>query len=339
MRDRHAEECHAEESAQGNHGDRRHRRHERFARAVDGGLADPALADPALAGELAVVDVLRRAGADLDQELSTRRPGTASGNACSRRPRPRATSPGRPRAAGRLRSPPRCAWCSRWPGMSLLLSRDALPGDALYGIKRTAESASLGLTFGDESQGAQAPRVRRRAGHRDRDAGDATRAGGDHWRLPDRADRLRHRRRGRLPPADRAGRALRRPAAVRSDWARHAGHPAGRGQAARRGLRPRGEPRSPCSTGSSVGRALSAGGPLLPDHHAARPTTSARCPCCERVRPARRSSPERAASRLPSAARSPQPTAGSRPLRRASRARRRPPPCRRRRCRPGAGSQ
>jgi hypothetical protein len=35
-------------------------------------------------------------------------------------------------------------------GMSLLLARDALPGDALYGIKRTAETASLGLTFGDE---------------------------------------------------------------------------------------------------------------------------------------------------------------------------------------------
>ncbi|MEV4317749.1 DUF5667 domain-containing protein [Actinocrispum sp. NPDC049592] len=37
-------------------------------------------------------------------------------------------------------------------GMSLLLSRDALPGDALYGIKRTGEAASLGLTFGDESK-------------------------------------------------------------------------------------------------------------------------------------------------------------------------------------------
>jgi hypothetical protein len=35
-------------------------------------------------------------------------------------------------------------------GMSVLLSRDALPGDALYGVKRTAEAASLGLTFGDE---------------------------------------------------------------------------------------------------------------------------------------------------------------------------------------------
>jgi uncharacterized protein DUF5667 len=37
-------------------------------------------------------------------------------------------------------------------GMSLLLSKDALPGDALYGMKRTTEAASLGLTFGDESK-------------------------------------------------------------------------------------------------------------------------------------------------------------------------------------------
>jgi Domain of unknown function (DUF5667) len=38
-------------------------------------------------------------------------------------------------------------------GMSLVLARDALPGDALYGVKRSAESAELGLTFGDESRG------------------------------------------------------------------------------------------------------------------------------------------------------------------------------------------
>ena len=37
-------------------------------------------------------------------------------------------------------------------GMSLLLARDALPGDPLYGIKRTGEAASLGLTFGDEDR-------------------------------------------------------------------------------------------------------------------------------------------------------------------------------------------
>src|SRR4051812_8487400 len=35
-------------------------------------------------------------------------------------------------------------------GMSLLLSQGALPGDPLYGVKRTAEAASMGLTFGDE---------------------------------------------------------------------------------------------------------------------------------------------------------------------------------------------
>ncbi|WP_434452548.1 DUF5667 domain-containing protein [Lentzea sp. E54] len=37
-------------------------------------------------------------------------------------------------------------------GMSVLLSRDALPGDPLYGVKRTTEGASLGLTFDDESR-------------------------------------------------------------------------------------------------------------------------------------------------------------------------------------------
>ncbi|WP_157440725.1 DUF5667 domain-containing protein [Actinokineospora inagensis] len=37
-------------------------------------------------------------------------------------------------------------------GMSLLLARDALPGDALYGVKRTGEAAALGLTFGTEEK-------------------------------------------------------------------------------------------------------------------------------------------------------------------------------------------
>jgi hypothetical protein len=36
--------------------------------------------------------------------------------------------------------------------MSLLLSRDALPGDPLYAIKRTAESASFGLAFDDATK-------------------------------------------------------------------------------------------------------------------------------------------------------------------------------------------
>ena len=37
-------------------------------------------------------------------------------------------------------------------GMSLLMARTALPGDALYGVKRTAEEAALGLTFDAESK-------------------------------------------------------------------------------------------------------------------------------------------------------------------------------------------
>jgi hypothetical protein len=38
-------------------------------------------------------------------------------------------------------------------GMTLLLSRDALPGDPLYAVRRTVESAALGLTSGDDSKG------------------------------------------------------------------------------------------------------------------------------------------------------------------------------------------
>ncbi|HET6286846.1 MAG TPA: DUF5667 domain-containing protein, partial [Amycolatopsis sp.] len=37
-------------------------------------------------------------------------------------------------------------------GVTLLLSKDALPGDPLYGIKRTGESAALGLTFDEQDK-------------------------------------------------------------------------------------------------------------------------------------------------------------------------------------------
>lgn len=37
-------------------------------------------------------------------------------------------------------------------GMSTLVAEDALPGETLYGVKRTAEAASLELTFGEESR-------------------------------------------------------------------------------------------------------------------------------------------------------------------------------------------
>jgi hypothetical protein len=38
-------------------------------------------------------------------------------------------------------------------GISLVLSRDALPGDALYGLKRAGETTQLELTFGDVDRG------------------------------------------------------------------------------------------------------------------------------------------------------------------------------------------
>ncbi|HVW43030.1 MAG TPA: DUF5667 domain-containing protein [Amycolatopsis sp.] len=37
-------------------------------------------------------------------------------------------------------------------GLGLVLSKDALPGDTLYGIKRAGETAQLGLTFGDSAK-------------------------------------------------------------------------------------------------------------------------------------------------------------------------------------------
>lgn len=37
-------------------------------------------------------------------------------------------------------------------GLGMVLSRNALPGDPLYAVKRATESAQLGLTFGDEAK-------------------------------------------------------------------------------------------------------------------------------------------------------------------------------------------
>jgi hypothetical protein len=75
--------------------------------------------------------------------------GSATAQAAARGP-PRALSGARARFA--VASVAVLALIGCLAGMSLLLARDALPGDALYGIKRTAEAASLGMTFGDESK-------------------------------------------------------------------------------------------------------------------------------------------------------------------------------------------
>jgi hypothetical protein len=123
----------------------RHTEHERFARAVEGGPHSEDLAD-----ELAVVELLRRVQEGPDQATRDRM-----------RQRVLTAPPPTPLAVRRISARARLAVAAAavlclvlsLAGMSVLLSRDALPGDALYGIKRTAESASLGFMFNDESRG------------------------------------------------------------------------------------------------------------------------------------------------------------------------------------------
>ncbi|HKN95522.1 MAG TPA: DUF5667 domain-containing protein, partial [Pseudonocardiaceae bacterium] len=157
----------------------RQRQRERFARAADSLPEADQAPDPKLAGELAVVLMLRRiadqTGPDdaarermrakvfsqLAAEPTERRPSpvprSAPKSAPSRPPQPSgSTRPGRvtgPR--GRLAIALGAAFCVvlALSGMTLLLARHALPGDALYGVRRTVESASLGLTSGDDGKG------------------------------------------------------------------------------------------------------------------------------------------------------------------------------------------
>ncbi|MFD1152312.1 DUF5667 domain-containing protein, partial [Saccharothrix hoggarensis] len=124
--------------------------------------ADPARAeDEAFAAELAVVALLRRAattvGPDEAAKARMRARVLGAGATPPTKLDPARLDQRRPRggARGRLAVALAAALCLVFSltGMSLLLSRDALPGDALYGVKRTAESASLGLTFDEQSKG------------------------------------------------------------------------------------------------------------------------------------------------------------------------------------------
>ncbi|MEU4802280.1 DUF5667 domain-containing protein [Actinosynnema sp. NPDC023587] len=131
----------------------RHRQREEFARAVD---ALPGEVDPAFADELAAVALLREAAVTSGPDEAAR--ARMRERVLGATPPPvTALDRRRPRggARGRLAVALAAALCLVFSlaGMSLLLSRDALPGDALYGVKRTAESASLGLTFDEESKG------------------------------------------------------------------------------------------------------------------------------------------------------------------------------------------
>lgn len=135
---------------------------EAFARAVDSGMCDAS--DRALQRELAVASTLSQVGASVGPTPAERdrmrqrvmaefSSVVHDGNSPVlplRGSRQRRWVPDQTR--GRLVVAAAAALCllTSLSGMSLLLARDALPGDALYSVKRTAESAELGFTFGDQ---------------------------------------------------------------------------------------------------------------------------------------------------------------------------------------------
>ena len=138
---------------------------ERFARAADSGMRDTAR--EALERDLAINGMLREVGQYLDPDPEARqrmrsRVLHAFDGALEE---PLTTTPVHSRGSGHRRSPApdsrsrlavaaAAALCllMSLSGMGLLLSREALPGDALYGVKRSAESAALGLTFGERAR-------------------------------------------------------------------------------------------------------------------------------------------------------------------------------------------
>ena len=155
----------------------RNRQRERFARAADALAGHGAKRDrvephdPRLAGEFAVLLRLRRS-ADatapepdarermrakimaelpeiLTEQTTTARTTTLS-TAGKATAEPRVTG-----TRGRLAIAVGAAFCLviALCGMTMLLSNSALPGDPLYGVRRTVESAAMSLTFGDESKG------------------------------------------------------------------------------------------------------------------------------------------------------------------------------------------
>ena len=129
----------------------RHTEHERFARAVEGGPQPVGGED--FADDLAIVELLRRM--DVGPDAATRERMKQRVLTAPPPEQPLVlSSVRRVGARARLAVAAAAVLCLLMSlgGMSVLLSRDALPGDPLYGVKRTAEGASLGLTFDDESR-------------------------------------------------------------------------------------------------------------------------------------------------------------------------------------------
>ncbi|WP_344431702.1 DUF5667 domain-containing protein [Amycolatopsis minnesotensis] len=120
---------------------------EDFARAVDGGA--PSTEDD----ELAVVGALRGLG-DLGTLDQATRHRIHSGIIERLAPAGEQDQPRRPQVlAGVLVAAAAAVLIVGALGM--LLSKDALPGDTLYDVKRAGESASLGLTFDEQGKAAK----------------------------------------------------------------------------------------------------------------------------------------------------------------------------------------
>ncbi|HEV3361281.1 MAG TPA: DUF5667 domain-containing protein [Pseudonocardiaceae bacterium] len=156
----------------------RNRQRERFARAADalaghGSKPDTEPNDPRLAGESAVLLRLNRsanataptpdARGRMRAKVMAELPAILTGQADTAR-KTTLSAPGKGSARqrvtgtrGRLAIAVGAAFCLviALCGMTMLLSNGALPGDPLYGIRRTVESAAMGLTFGDESKGVK----------------------------------------------------------------------------------------------------------------------------------------------------------------------------------------
>ncbi|WP_245633708.1 DUF5667 domain-containing protein [Amycolatopsis jejuensis] len=100
------------------------------------------------ADELAVVGALRELGSSGAPDQATRARIRAEIEGRLGEPLPRRRW--RPRMADLVAAG--IALILGLGGLTLLLSRDAVPGDALYGVKRAGEVTALGLTFGDEAR-------------------------------------------------------------------------------------------------------------------------------------------------------------------------------------------
>ncbi len=118
---------------------------DRFADLVDGTPPQ----DDEFERELALVGGLRELGAGGAPDAETRK--RIRDEIAGRLAEAEAPSKRRGHAIANL-SAAAVALVLALGGITLLLSRDALPGDPLYGIKRAGESTALGLTFDEQDK-------------------------------------------------------------------------------------------------------------------------------------------------------------------------------------------